>query len=273
MPTQHHGYCWPDAAGTPTDPTVAYAVDGVAMYCQLATKIYFAVDVAGTACTAIQLEVSLGNMIAGTLAWGEVSEISVIGAGVGTHLCVFEAPESSWVRVSARRVGGDANTTVTIWGELRRLGTETIGVDRQPPELFGAQRDGVILWDNGAGAADATGNAYALGPAGTGHWTPVGCATEWVLRATLTGGPSTTIELMIEESPDMTTVSGFQEVVSSVSAGIDRRQPAEVQINGANGSYLVQLQTRPGSYLRVWAKDTGASSNMIVRGYPYRVGA
>jgi hypothetical protein len=35
---------------------------------------------------------------------------------------------------------------------------------------------------------------------------------------------------------------------------------------------MVTLQVRPGTDVRLTAKDTGASSNLLIRGVPYLVG-
>lgn len=270
MPTQHHGYCWPDAAGTPTDPTAAFAVVGVPMYFQTATRLYVVATVSGVSAEGIQVEVELGTMISGSLGYVTVGYLTMVHGAAGAHIAVFDVPENSWVRLTPRRVGGAANTLLSLWVEPRSKTEALGGLDGQPIELLGAQLDGVVMFDDGAGGAEALGTpAFALGPAGAGYWLPVGVADELRLVITLSGGPTTNAQIMIQESPDM-TLAPYQEVISSVSGGVDDRDPGIVQINGADGDYLVRHPVQPGTYIRVWMRRVGAAASAIVRAYPYR---
>lgn len=256
------GYIWPDVAGTPSDPTASFVV-GPAFEVGIETDLVCEVAVATLAATAIEflLEVSFD----GETTWREHEIRAIPGASIATHRIVLHAPEHCAARLSARRIGGGANTDLTVHA-LARGAAGQPGRDGQPIELDEAGSAGVLAFHT-AGAAKALADAYA-----TGDWIPIGPATEARVAFVLSGGPTTSTEFKVDMTPDGGTTVIPLPVVNALSgAGVVDIDSRVYVAAGADGTYsLPRLMVSPGTRIRVQAKKTGAAANCLARVYLFR---
>ena len=260
------GPTWPNIAGTPTDPTVAYVASARTIDIREESEITLQVVVAGGAAIAVQLllEVSLDN----ETTWRPLHRITIPGAAIGTHDALVRLPQYCQCRMSARRWGGTANTLIFVTGTAR-LPASDLYLDGQPLELAGHQAAGIDCWSDGAGAAAATGAAFVSGPLLDTDWVPVGRATSGVLEIT-TVGATTSLELQIVESADDTVTEYSLEAVNNIVLGVVNTMPRVIQIQSgvgalAAGTYRREIDVTPGTAILVRAHDTGAAVDLLVR--------
>ena len=257
------GYIWPDVAGTPTDPSAAFVV-GPVFEIGIETDLVCEVAVATLAATAVEflLEVSFD----GQTTWREHEIRSIPGASIATHRIVLHAPEHCAARLSARRIGGGANTDLTVHA-LARGAAGQPGRDGQPIELDEAGSAGVLAFHT-AGATKALADAFAAG-----DWIPVGPATEARVRFTLSGGATTSADFSIDMTPDGGTTIVPLPVINALSgAGLADVDDRIYVGPGTDGEHtLPRLQVSPGTRIRIRAKKTGAASSCLARVYLYRV--
>jgi hypothetical protein len=217
------------------------------------TELLCRAAVTGEGCTAIELLIEIATDPGET--WRIVERHTIPGACIGDHQASISISHDCLCRISARRLGGSANTLLVVHAEARSwLGKLTS--DGQPLELAGHQEAGVICWSDGASGALALQLAYGLGPAVGGAWLAAGEANEIVLYATI-AGPTTSVELQLEESLDVGVTSAILEASC-------------VSVDGADGVYRLSWPVVPGGRYRLHAKRTGAAATMIATARAYR---
>jgi hypothetical protein len=171
----------------------------------------------------------------------------------------------------------DADTTIVVYAEsvIRGAGETRNAFEDQPIELTNAQDVGVAMWHDGTGVADALGLAFAaVAPA---WWLPVGRATEMEIWAVTTGGPSTSVEIIVEQSFDDATTDAVIPAINSTIAGVVNLFPGQVQFQSAVGAiandrYVShRIPVEPGSWIRLQAKRTGAAVNLLAHVRLFRV--
>jgi len=265
------GWVWPLAAGTQTTLTAAYVASTVNIHVAEERYLYCTATLpaGGVAdpCLQVRVDLSLDGGTTYDLGW---KEISIPAYEVGDHFFEIRAPHNSTIRLACRDILADADTTTAIHCIARTYPIEEPG--DQPIELAFARTAGVIAWSDGAGAADALGaGAFAYGPAGGTQWVPVGRADTVKIYATTTGGPPTSIEMQLEESPDDGVTVAVVPLVNWVVAGVANQMPGQVQMQSAagtlaNGTYESrEIKVTPGCRIRLSAQRTGAAVNLLAR--------
>ena len=251
------GPIWPDAAGTPTDPSVAYILSTRELEVVGSTELLCRGAVTGEGCTAIELLVEVATDPGET--WRVVERRTIPGACIGNHQVSISLPYTCLCRLSARRLGGSVSTLLVVHAEARPwLGELTS--DGQPLELAEHQEAGVVCWSDGAAppVAQALQLAYGLGPAVGGTWFDAAGANELVVYATLLG-PTTSVEMQLEESLDNGVTSAMLDA-------------SEVSVDGANGTYRASWPCLSRGRYRLWAKRTGAAATMLALVRSFRTG-
>lgn len=263
------GWIWPDATGVAGTLTAAY-VAGREIEIHEEGRIGCILTIPAGAvldpCILVRLDVSFD----GGAVWYEGYDyLTIVEPEVGTQGFFLDLPTHCMARIALRDMFADADTTCEVYAHAR----QRVWEDRNRfayVEFNGVQNNGAIIWDNGAGAADALGaGAFAYGPVGGTRWIPIGRANVGQIWITTTGGPTTSVEMQIEESFDEGTTFAPLSFVNSVLAGIANLMPNQIQFQSAagtlaNGTYQSQrFALNPNSWVRFSAQRTGAAVNAI----------
>lgn len=270
------GPLWPDSSGTPTDPTESFVASSYLAQIGLEEALQCRVIVAGDAARAVELR--LEAYLDPSETWVEVGRHVILGASIGVHPVTVRVPEVSTVRMSVRRWGGSANTTVVVEAEARGM-VPTLDRNGQPLELASHQADGIECWSDGSGSSasvPAGPGAHAPSPAAAADqlWVPVGCADTLVIEAEVGGAGDDWIELQVRESPDDTTTTLEAVAVDSVVDGAVDTEVASEQISGAVGTWRTrEIAVRPGTALLVLAQRAGIkAATLLAHARLYRLG-
>jgi hypothetical protein len=259
-------FVWPNAAGTPTDPGVGFAVVGAGpVYdIELENELVLYISCTGGAPIAVGV---MAEVLLDGVNWSpwcvEIAHSSGIAAtdalGMEMHL-----PQRCQVRFSVMRYGGTANSLVTVraWG--RQCLSSPSYLDG-PLSLANHLDTGIICWGNGTGGHDhpAAGPAYAPAPAGAGAQLiiPTGVADTLVITYTVAALAATTIEFVVQESLDQGTTFYPRQAVNNITAGVVNQTAALEQVNGALGTYSTrEITVIPGTLIRIDAQRTGGGA-------------
>ena len=281
------GYIWPSAgvgvgknqaAPAPQSLTAAYVPSTFTFEVNDKSRIFAMpiLAVGGTEDPALQIRVDL-SWDTGTTWLPAYKIISIPGLTVGTHGCFIDLPDNwhgaTW-RIACRDMLADADTAIIVYAEAMVRGADNVShcVEDQPIELATAMIEGVIAYHLAGAAVALTANFAA-----SGSWIPVGRANEAEVWITTTGGPPTSVEVIVEESMDDATTAATIPVINAVAAGIANLYPGQIQYQSgagtlANDTYVShRVPVQPGSWIRLQAKRTGAAVNMLGRVRLFRV--
>jgi hypothetical protein len=245
---------WPSLAGAAADPTAAYVVSTSTFRVGEKSFLLGQATVTVLDCDAIQIRAD--RSVDDGATWREVDVVTIPAAAVGVHQFVMDLPESGLYRIAARRYGGGGTSRMVIEAEAVERPVE-IGRDGNPMELLNVKEVGILSWHN-AGVAQTLTLNFATST--SGGWIPVGRANMGKLVVTLTGGVGATVEAQIHESPDDTPTDLIPELTNWIAGNIRNVGPAEHQILGANGTYVIRFPVEPGSQIRSYLKYTGGAA-------------
>jgi hypothetical protein len=262
------GYIWPDAAGAPIALTAVY-VPGLAFQVMNENQIMCkaTLPAGGVPDQALLVRVDI-SFDGGTTWENGWDELSVPAYTVGDHGFAVDVPRHCTARISLRDVLADPDTTCSVYAYARTWDFE-VQNRYELIELEQVHRHGVLIWDDGAGVADAVGAAFAYGPAGGTRWVPVGRANVGEIWAVTTGGPPTSLLMRMEESFDEGATFAAPPHINSVITGVANIMPNQIEFQSAtgtlaNGTYTSpRFSVTPNSWIRFSAMRTGAAVNLI----------
>ncbi len=286
------GYIWPQAgvgvgknqaAPAPVSLTAAFVPSTFTFEVHEKSRIFCMPTLAlgGTEDPGLQIRVDV-SFDAGVTWLPGFKIISIPALVVGVSGCFIDLPDNwhgaTW-RIACRDMRADADTAIVVYAEAVVRGGDSVShcVEDQPIELAAVMTAGVDGWHAAGAAAALTANFSLLPAAPNPWWVPVGRANELEVWGTTTGGPPTSVEIIVEESMDDGVTIATIPAINSIAAGIVNMFPGQIQFQSAagtlaDGTYVShRVPVQPGSWVRLQAKRTGAAVNLLARMRLFRV--
>jgi len=286
------GYIWPaagagvgkaQAAPVAISLTAAYVASEFTFEVHEQNRLFCVATLPGAGIEDPGLLVRVDVSFDGGTTWSNGFKIvAVPGLTVGENRFWIDLPSNwhaaTW-RIACRDMQADADTTLYVYAEsmVRGEGHVVQAFEDQPIELETAIADGIAAWHNGGAPPAAEPLTLALTDEPADLWIPVGPATELEVWAVFTGGPTTSAEIVVEESLDGATTHATIPVINTVEDGLANIWPGQIQFQSAagalaDGRYVShRVPVQPGSWVRLQAQRTGAAANLLAHIRLFRV--